>query len=221
MSLVYKGFGSEESNFLAQYNINEEKFSETAFAKEPADFEKLLVDKSAKERESLQKGNYDPEFKTLILSSLTNNDRYTLQTYKDVLKTKKLQGKPSPIFDFDNNTGGSTKLSDLKGKYIYIDIWATWCAPCRQEIPYLEKLEKKYKEKNITFVSISIDEKKDYKKWKEFISAKNLGGIQLIADKDWNSDFILQYEVRGIPRFILIDPNENIVSSDAPRPSNP
>ena len=221
MSLVYKGFGSEESNFLAQYNINEEKFSETAFAKEPADFEKLLVDKSAKERESLQKGNYDPEFKTLILSSLTNNDRYTLQTYKNVLKTKKLQGTPSPIFDFDNNTGGSTKLSDLKGKYIYIDIWATWCAPCRQEIPYLEKLEKKYKEKNITFVSISIDEKKDYQKWKEFISAKKLGGIQLIADKDWNSDFILQYEVRGIPRFILIDPNGNIVSSDAPRPSNP
>ena len=67
----------------------------------------------------------------------------------------------------------------------------------------------------------SIDEKKDYQKWKEFISAKKLGGIQLIADKDWNSDFILQYEVRGIPRFILIDPNGNIVSSDAPRPSNP
>jgi thiol-disulfide isomerase/thioredoxin len=70
-----------------------------------------------------------------------------------------LKGTPSPEFNFENHKGGTTKLSDIKGKYVYIDIWATWCAPCRQEIPYLQKIEKKYEDKRIAFVSISIDQK--------------------------------------------------------------
>jgi peroxiredoxin len=68
-----------------------------------------------------------------------------------------LKGTPSPEFNFENHKGGTTKLSDIKGKYVYIDIWAT-CAPCRQEIPYLQKIEK-YEDKRIAFVSISIDQK--------------------------------------------------------------
>jgi peroxiredoxin len=69
-----------------------------------------------------------------------------------------LKGTPSPEFNFENHKGGTTKLSDIKGKYVYIDIWATLRA-CRQEIPYLQKIEKKYEDKRIAFVSISIDQK--------------------------------------------------------------
>ena len=57
--------------------------------------------------------------------------------------------------------------------------------------------------------------------WKKMIVDKELGGIQLFADKAWESDFIKNYKINGIPRFILIDPEGNIVSADAPRPSNP
>ncbi|WP_016990518.1 TlpA family protein disulfide reductase [Flavobacterium sp. ACAM 123] len=128
-------------------------------------------------------------------------------------------GKPSPKFDYENHKGGKTSLESLKGKYVYIDIWATWCGPCRQEIPSLQKVEEQYKDKNIVFVSISIDAEKDHDKWSKFVTEKKLGGIQLLADKALDSEFIQAYGITAIPRFILIDPNGNIVNSQAPRPS--
>ncbi|GAA4232385.1 hypothetical protein GCM10022291_07110 [Postechiella marina] len=131
-------------------------------------------------------------------------------------------GAASPKFiNYENNAGGTTSLDDLKGKYVYIDVWATWCGPCIREIPALKKIEKQFHGKNIEFVSISIDKKKDYDKWKKMIVDKDLGGIQLLADNDWKSSFVQDYGIEGIPRFILIDPNGNIVSANAPRPSNP
>lgn len=130
-------------------------------------------------------------------------------------------GKTSPTFvNYENNAGGTTSLADLKGKYVYIDLWATWCKPCKAEIPFLKKVEKKYSDKNIEFVSISIDTKADHDTWKQMIKDKELGGIQLMADNDWKSKFILDYQVQGIPHFILIDPEGNIVKSFAPRPSD-
>ncbi|MCB0451478.1 MAG: TlpA family protein disulfide reductase [Aequorivita sp.] len=136
------------------------------------------------------------------------------------LKTITL-GNPSPTFNYENHKGGTTDLASLKGKYVYIDVWATWCGPCLREIPSLLQVEKDYHGKNIQFVSISIDEPKDYDKWKAMVSEKQLGGIQLMADNNWKSKFIEDYAILGIPRFILIDPQGNIVSADAPRPSDP
>jgi len=129
------------------------------------------------------------------------------------------KGSPSPNFEFENHKGGKTSLADLKGKYVYIDVWATWCGPCIKEIPSLKKVEEQYKNANITFVGISIDEKKNYDKWKTFVTARQLVGVQLIADNAWNTKFVEDYDITGIPRFILLDPNGNIVSADAPRPS--
>lgn len=123
-------------------------------------------------------------------------------------------------FDYYNYNVGKTKLKDLEGKYVYIDIWATWCGPCIAEIPDLKEKEKKYHDKNIEFVSISIDEMKDNDKWKKIVEEKELGGIQLLADNAWKSQFVKDYKINGIPRFILIDPSGKIVSADAPRPSD-
>ncbi|MDP2687613.1 MAG: TlpA disulfide reductase family protein [Aequorivita sp.] len=131
------------------------------------------------------------------------------------------EGNPSPNFNYENHKGGTTALTDLKGKYVYIDVWATWCGPCLREIPALLQVEKDYHGKNIQFVSISIDEAKDYDKWKAMVTEKQLGGIQLMADNNWKSKFVKEYAILGIPRFILIDPQGNIVSADAPRPSDP
>ena len=84
-----------------------------------------------------------------------------------------------------------------------------------------KKVEEAYHGKNIVFVSISIDKLKDHEKWRKFVTDKELGGIQLFADNDWNSKFVKEYAINGIPRFILIGPNGEIVSADAPRPSSP
>ncbi|MDO5104755.1 TlpA disulfide reductase family protein [Capnocytophaga sp.] len=129
-------------------------------------------------------------------------------------------GNPSPKFSFENHKGGKTSLDDLKGKFVYIDVWATWCGPCIREIPELKKVEQKYHSKNIEFVSISIDEPKHHQKWHDFVTSEGLVGTQLIADNAWQSDFVKKYAISGIPRFILLDTNGNIISADAPRPSD-
>ena len=131
------------------------------------------------------------------------------------------KGSLSPTFEYENVNGGKTSLESLKGKFVYIDVWATWCGPCIGEIPALKEVEKTYHGKNIEFVSISIDDKKDYEKWKTMVADKELKGIQLFADADWKSDFVKKYAIDGIPRFILLDAEGKIVNADAPRPSNP
>ncbi|CAD0001745.1 TlpA family protein disulfide reductase [Flavobacterium salmonis] len=219
-TIVYKGKGVDESNFLAQYSLNNEKFQNEAFSKDEAEFATLLEAKKKWDNETLEKGKYDADFQTALKNSFAQFNQYAAQAYESNAKTNKLKGKPSPDFDYENYKGGKTKLSDLKGKYVYIDLWATWCGPCRAEIPFLQKIEEKYHGKNIEFVSISIDTAKDHDKWKKFVTDKNLGGVQLFADKDWGSDFVTSYGVNGIPRFILIDPNGNIINPDADRPSS-
>lgn len=141
------------------------------------------------------------------------------EKYNKLIKLSK--GEPSPTFvNYENFNGGTTSLEDLKGKYVYVDVWATWCGPCKAEIPSLKKVEKDYHDKNIAFVSMSVDKKNDYDKWRKMVEDENLGGIQLFAPEDWNSDFVTNYSILGIPRFILIDPAGNIVNSNAPRPSS-
>ncbi|HEX8016742.1 MAG TPA: TlpA disulfide reductase family protein [Flavobacterium sp.] len=219
-TIVYKGKGVDESNFLAQYSLSNEKFQNDAFSKDEAEFATLLEAKKKWDNETLEKGKYDTDFQTALKNSFAQFSQYAAQAYESNAKNNKLKGKPSPDFDYENYKGGKTKLSDLKGKYVYIDLWATWCGPCRAEIPFLQKIEEKYHGKNIEFVSISIDTAKDHDKWKKFVTDKNLGGVQLFADKDWGSDFVTSYGVNGIPRFILIDPNGNIINPDAERPSS-
>nr|WP_199002737.1 TlpA disulfide reductase family protein [Flavobacterium sp. ASV13] len=220
-TIVYKGKGVDESNFLAQQALKDEQFQKEAFAKEATEFATVLEAKKKSDIENVEKGNFDPEFKTALKRNFESFNQYAAQEYERAAKANKLNGKPSPDFEYDNHKGGKTKLSDLKGKYVYIDLWATWCAPCRAEIPYLQKIEEKYHGKNIEFVSISIDKLKDNEKWKKFVTDKNLGGVQLFADKDWESEFVTSYGVTGIPRFIIVDPKGNVLSADAERPSSP
>lgn len=117
-------------------------------------------------------------------------------------------------FTFISTNGDSVKLSQFKGKFIYIDVWASWCKPCMEEVPALQKLQEKYSNKNIVFLSISVDQDKLY--WSKFVNEKRLNGIQLFAGR---SDMLYNYYlITGIPRFILIDDKGRFVESTAPSP---
>lgn len=141
----------------------------------------------------------------------------TEQTYTAKLALK--PGSPAPSFNYENHKGGTTSLESLKGKVVYIDVWATWCGPCIAEIEPLKKLEEEFKGKNVAFVGISIDDLQNREKWSNFIKDRQLAGIQLLAENAWQSKICKDYLIFGIPRFILIDKNGNLVKSDAPRPS--
>ena len=134
------------------------------------------------------------------------------------IKTLK-KGSPSPSFNYPDSSGKNISLESLKGKLVYVDVWATWCGPCKAQIPFLKQLEEKYREEDIAFVSLSIDQLKNISKWKDMIVDKELEGIQIIADKAWRSKFVTDYVIEGIPRFILIDKDGNLMDPMAPRPA--
>ena len=138
--------------------------------------------------------------------------------YEQINSLKK--GNPSPTFNYPDSSGKSVSLASLLGKLVYVDVWATWCGPCKAQIPYLKELEEKYRTKEVAFVSISIDQLKDSTKWKKMIVDKELKGIQIMADNAWRSTFVKDYIIEGIPRFILIDQSGNILSPNAPRPAS-
>lgn len=221
-SIKFEGKGSKENNYLAAETLSEETFGyDKMLSLEQDIFTKAIEQKKTTDSEKMSKAGLDAKFVELHKKDLENNLFGLQQYYAQVSANKKLNNSPSAPFDYENHAGGKTTLESLKGKYVYIDVWATWCGPCRAEIPSLKKVEDKYHGKNIEFVSISVDVDKDHDKWKTFVTEKQLEGIQLFADKNWNSDFITSYKINSIPRFILIDPKGNIVDADAKRPSDP
>lgn len=164
--------------------------------------------------------NKENDFNDFYNNSSNESHKASAKELFDALKVLD-PGQPSPKFEnYENYAGGTTSLDELKGRYVYIDVWATWCGPCKYEIPFLKKLEETYHNKNIQFVSISVDKQKDKEKWKKMIFEQELKGIQLITDNDFNTSFINDYKIRGIPQFILLDPKGNIVKANAPRPSD-
>jgi thiol-disulfide isomerase/thioredoxin len=154
--------------------------------------------------------NYRKYFATEYLKEKLNAHEATIKVY----------GKGEVALDFKAKDieGKEYKLSDFKGKLVYIDVWATWCGPCKDEIPHFKTIEKKYKGKNIEFIKLSFDAKKD--DWEKWINEKPSKGLSLHMEKHFKSDLAKAYGINAIPRFILIDQNGKIVSTDAPRPSN-
>lgn len=150
----------------------------------------------------------NPTYKTSIQEIYTN--------YKNMSSNAL-----APDFVYHNVDGKQVSLKSLRGKYVYIDVWATWCAPCKAEIPFLTKVEEDYKNKNIHFVSLSVDKMADKAKWQAYVKDNKLQGIQVMADKDFTSEFVKKFNINSIPRFLLIDPKGKIVSGDAKRPSDP
>lgn len=147
--------------------------------------------------------------------------RYYQTIVDSKLATK--SGTPCPDETFEDAEGKTHRLSDFfnKGRYLYIDMWATWCIPCVAEIPYMEKHVEHYKDNpKIQFISISLDNNhdawhrklaKDKPQWPQFISATKQEMDKLM--RDWG--------VTGIPRFIIVNPDGTINNAAAFRPSDP
>jgi thiol-disulfide isomerase/thioredoxin len=153
----------------------------------------------------------------LYKSTETDPDRLAFIEAKYIARKKTQDGAVSPPFSYEDISGKMVSHEDLKGKYVYIDLWATWCGPCLREIPYFDTLQTTFEDQNITFVSICQNDTKE--RWKATVAKKELKGVQLFAEDD-GGQFYEDYQVTGIPRYILIDPLGKIVNSDAKRPSD-
>ncbi len=141
---------------------------------------------------------------------------YKEELHAAIVKVKgMLPGSPVVDVFLKKTDGQELKLSDLKGKLLYLDFWATWCGPCCYEGSYFEELAEKFDPQEITFVSISMDgEWDDWLKYLKGHSKKTsqYNSLDPVLKEKWN--------IRGIPRFVLIDKDFRILNPDAPRPSD-
>jgi thiol-disulfide isomerase/thioredoxin len=228
-SFVFSGKGADNSNFIiAQIKESQNLGNPALILELEEDAFKKKIETIKKRYDSILKSyeNIDSSLVAMAVQQTTQMTNYFTKTYSSSKAMAK--GTPSPKFEnYTDFKGGKKSLDSFKGKYVYMDIWATWCGPCIREIPFLNTLEKEYHNKNIAFVSISTDESRRSggsweaaeNKWKKFVKAKQLTGTQLWAGQDY--DFQQAYQINSIPRFILIDPQGNIVDANAPRPSDP
>lgn len=232
-SIKFSGKGAEKSTFLVDRIKFEQDLVDVEALK---NLEASKLDSSLEDIKTKMLAYYDKnaaidstiisEARKQVDPMLKGLKGYVLSGIK--LKEEFPAGSPSPTFEnYENYKGGTTSLSDLKGKFVYIDVWATWCGPCKAEIPSLKKLELQYKTKNIEFISISVDDarrsgtmEKAHESWKNMVKEKQLTGTQLFTGNGWNTDFIQDYKINAIPRFLLIDTKGNIIDADAPRPSS-
>jgi len=114
-------------------------------------------------------------------------------------------------------TGDELKLSDLKGKYVYVFVWATWCGPCKTEMPAYEHMVDQHGDKNVVFLGVSVD--KNRKNWEESFIYNKYPGSQMLVEGDWESPMIVDFKLQSVPQFIFIDPDGKIVALNAPAPT--
>ena len=147
-------------------------------------------------------------------SDIVNSCRVARENEKKVTP-----GNAVPDVKLLSPDGTETSLYTLFGKVLYIDIWATWCAPCCMEIPYMEKLVERFKnQENIAFVSISDD--KTAEPWQEKLERDKPAWPQYRIDPEGEEKFMKSLNINSIPRFILLDKEGKIIEIDAPRPSD-
>jgi len=160
------------------------------------------------------------ELMALIPQIIKNTELLQELNQRINLVNKLKSGQPFPPFEgvVDmNDKPISFEQLNLKGKMLFIDIWATYCPDCRKELPALETLQQTYKGKPITFVSISVD--RDKEAWKTMVKEKKLNGIHLYASPETKELFKKLYDLRSIPRYMLVDKEGSIISINAPMPS--
>ena len=161
-----------------------------------------------------------PAFETEMVQTLLNAVPKSLHCHSmykelqnEILAANLKVGAEAPDITGRTPDGKELSLSDFKGKYVFIDFWASWCAPCRREIPHLkEVLAYSENSDNLVVLSYSIDSKE--KDWLACIKNNNLihkNWIHISTLKGWNTEAIKLFGVKGVPYTALIDPEGNVV----------
>jgi peroxiredoxin len=156
----------------------------------------------------------EPDWNKLLQSSLTKFPHHPGLMLLNVSANSgnsldkqglELVGKPVPSITLPDTSGKNVSVASFKGKWLLIDFWASWCAPCRQENPNVLKAFKQFNAKNFTILGISLDEKKE--NWLNAIHQDGLAWTQISDLQMWKSQAVTVYNFNGIPFNILVDPN--------------
>lgn len=147
------------------------------------------------------------------LSESLDTHAYVKEIEDNILSLESvLPGKTAPDFTLQTMEGDTLSLSSLRGNYILIDFWASWCPDCRKASPELVKLYNQYKDKNFTILGVSIDE--DRERWLNAIEKDGLVWSQVVSEGGWSSSELKAYAVRWLPTSYLVDPQGKIAAKN-------
>ena len=170
-------------------------------------------------REYIFNYNYANDFDGGLAIVKRATEKYDMASIfvEEFMKRKSaVPGSPFPAgVNLVDANGKAVDFSQFKGKYVYIDLWASWCGPCCKEVPHLQKLEKELRNDDVVFVSISSD--KDEQAWRSKMEELKMHGNQLL-DKD--NTLCDALNVKGIPFFVIYDKAGNLYTYGAMRPSS-
>lgn len=161
---------------------------------------------------------FEPEKQKEILALADDEFKAKENIQRVVKRLEKLEnvaiGKNFVDFTLKDTEGNDVSLSDFagKGKYVLVDFWAAWCAPCRQEMPNVVEAYEKYKSKGLEVVGVSFDQEKD--KWLQGIADLNMTWPQMSDLMYWDSPVVDMYAINGIPHTILLDKEGTIIGKD-------
>lgn len=164
---------------------------------------------------SLNPSDYEKELIAYAdqIKSKFNHNRAVTDFLVRMAKLKAVQvGQVAPDFSMNTIDGKTVKLSSLRGKYVLLDFWASWCQPCRQENPNVVRAFHKYKDRNFTVLGISLD--KDPVAWKQAVIADGLSWTHASELKDFESPTVRLYQVEAIPASFLLDPQGKIIAKN-------
>lgn len=193
IELIKKKFVAQDAEFLLYYNINEN------FTDIPAQRVQTLIEE---------------------LGKLSPNSEY-FKILKDRSNSVTNRQLNVELVDFKNQNNSFKNILDHKSQYTYIDFWASWCGPCRVEMPDSKKLKDVYESKGVQFVYISMDD--NNLSWIRAVKEMDMVEDESyrLVNKDKIPTILKNINLSSIPRYIILDKQGEIINADAPRPSDP
>ncbi len=156
--------------------------------------------------DDFQQGRFD-QGEQRLAEFLQDNPypEYTEVVEEVVRETSKFKpGQPAPDFTLDDLEGQSISLSDFKGQAVFLDFWASWCGPCIEALPFLEKIKQRTRDQKVVFLNISLDPADE---WHQAVDEHGLTGVHVRSPGGWQAAVAQLYQVRGIPSYFLVGPD--------------